>query len=176
MNDDQFQDMLADYLSGELDADRAAEFRAELESNEQRRRLAEELQAAAAALESNLISEEQAEAAVGSLAWDDIENQTQPHADPVAGRTQPGYEQASPHSRRWAGVLRYAAIIAFAFGGGYLSRGRETVEQTTPASLAPPAFVSAPLNEEYVAKYVKAAREYPQSSTFTRSLLMVARR
>jgi anti-sigma factor RsiW len=166
MNDEKFEELLADYLAGELDEQQAAAFRAELESNEQRRKRAQELQAAAAALEANLLSDEEARRRTESLSLQDIAMRGADRAPKVSSRlTRFGH-------RRLKAVLRYAAVIVLAFGAGFVVRGwrSDTREPSLPVTTA------APVNERYVQDYLRVTKAFPQSSAFSRSLLMLARR
>ena len=162
MNDEQFRELLADYLAGELDEQRAAELRAELEANAERRKLAHELQAAAAALEANTIRPEEAERRTGGLA--------------LAGVASAGAARESrrPLRRtRLQSALRYAAVIVLAFGAGFVVRGWR-LESTPIARPSPPS--TFPLNEHYVANFARATQAFPESPAFSRSLLMLARK
>ena len=76
------------------------------------------------------------------------------------------------HRRHWA-VLRYAAVIALAFGAGFFSRGRQ-METDKPAPAPPGANFN--MEQQYVSKYVKATQSFPESSSFSRALLMLARK
>lgn len=166
MTDEEFRDLLAEYIAGELDEQRAAAFRAELEANEQRRKLAEELQAAAAALEVNLVSEEQAEQRTAGLK---LETAAIRGPDAVS-------ETARPVVLRYArirAVLRYAAVVVVAFSAGFLARGWSSADQQVAARTEAPA---APINERYIDKFVEATQSFPESSSFARSLLALARR
>ena len=166
MNDEKFEKLLADYLAGELEEQQAAAFRAELESNEQRRKRAHEFQAAAAALEANLLSDEEARRRTESLNLQEIATRGAGGALGLSSRpTRFRY-------RRLNAVLRYAAVIVLAFGAGFVVRGWrfETRE------LSPPVTTVAPVNERYVDDYLRLTQAFPESSGFSRSLLMLARR
>lgn len=166
MNDERFEELLADYLAGELDEQQAAAFRAELESNEQRRKIAHELQAAAATLEANLLSDEEARRRTDSLSLQDIATRGAGGAPGLSSRpTRFRY-------RRLKAVLRYAAVIVLAFGAGFIVRGwrSETRELSLPVTAA------ASVNERYADDYLRVTQAFPQSSGFSRSLLMLARR
>jgi anti-sigma factor RsiW len=165
MNDAEFQELLADYLAGELDEHRAAAFRAELESNEERRKLAHELQAAAAALEVNALSDEESQRRVEALRFEDL------HAR-AAHAAQSSRPIRAGHPRLSA-VLRYAAVIALAFGAGFVVRGWRSEARESPAS---PVVSSSSINERYVTGYQRVSQAFPRSSSFTRSLLVLARR
>jgi anti-sigma factor RsiW len=161
MNDEEFRELLADYVAGELDEERAAVFRAELEANEERRRLARELQAAAAALEANVVSQEEAERRTAAL-------ELRGAAFSAAGSTRRGGGQ-----RRLPAVLRYAAVIVLAFGAGFLARGWQS---ESSAQAPPPLAQTVEINERYVTDFVKFTQSFPKSSTFSRSLLALARK
>jgi anti-sigma-K factor RskA len=166
MNDEEFQELLADYVAGELDEQQAAAFRAELESDAQRRQIAQQLQAAAAALEANVPSDEDAQSRTELLNLQDI-------ATRGAGGAP---EQISPPIRfryyRLRAVLRYAAVIVLAFGAGFVARGwRSDVQEPS----TPPVVITPTVNEGYAASYRRVAQAFPQSSSFSRSLLVLAR-
>jgi anti-sigma factor RsiW len=166
MNDEKFEELLADYLAGELDEQQAAVFRAELESNEQRRKRAQEFQAAAAALEANLLSDEEARRRTESLSLRDIAERGAGGAPELSSRpTRFGYH-------RLKAVLRYAAVIVLAFGAGFVVRGW----RSDAPELSPPIATAAPVNERYVDDYLRVTQAFPDSSGFSRSLLMLARR
>jgi anti-sigma factor RsiW len=160
MNDEKFRELLADYLAGELDEQQAAAFRAELEASPERRRLANELQAAAAALEANVLTDDEARRRTEGLELE----------VPLSVDGRRTLKPPRQYKRLFT-VLRYAAVIALAFGTGFLVRGWQSRSPAT-ASAPPPA---AEINERYLANFVEATQSFPQSSTFTRSLLMLAR-
>jgi anti-sigma factor RsiW len=161
MTEERFRELLVDYLAGELDEQRAAEFRAELAASAERRRLASELQAAAAALEANVLSDDEA-----GQRTERLELET-----PLLADGQHTAERA-PRYRVLFAALRYAAVVALAFGAGFLVRGWQSGSpEATPTPPPPTEF-----NERYVASFAEATQSFPQSSTFTRSLLMLARR
>jgi hypothetical protein len=173
MNEQEFQDKLADYLAGELTAAQAEAFRAALATDEPRRRLVDELQAAAAALECRDVAAPAAREATAELRYADIA------ARAGAGRTL----SLRPRARwfRFANAaVRYAAAIALAFVAGYYARGGSETAQTHPQPGVPgvssPAVAVAEtgVNDRYVAKYAKAARAFPNASSFSRSLMVVA--
>jgi anti-sigma factor RsiW len=166
MNDAEFQELLADYLAGELDEQQAAAFRAELEANEERHKLAQELQAAAAALEANVLSDQEAQRRSESLTLQDIQKRA----------AEVPKEWSRPNRSRYhrlKAVLRYAAVIVLAFGAGFVARGwRSDAWEPSP----PPVVSSPSIHERYVADYQRVAQAFPQSSSFARSLLVLAGR
>jgi anti-sigma factor RsiW len=181
MNDAEFRELLADYIGGELDEQRAAAFRAELEADPQRRRLAEELQAAAAALEANVVSPEEAKERTEALELARISRDS-------ANASRRALRADRVRSIRFRAVLRYAAVIVLAFGGGFLARGwmpgtRSSVgaaDQTRPVAgdqmSVPPLEVTTAINEQLVVNFRQATKSFPESSTFSRALLALARK
>lgn len=161
MNEKQFRELLANYIAGELDPQQAADFRAALQADEQRRKLVQELQAAAAVLEAGTISQEEAERRTAMLALDPSH----------AGVLSPHGRR--PERKRLFAVLRYAAVILVAFGAGFLARAWPAVDRTEPTR---PAVQATPINEVYVASFTKASESFPHASTFSRSLLALARK
>ena len=166
MNDVEFQDLLADYVAGELDEQQAAAFRAELESNAKRRQLAQQLQAAAAALEANVPSDEDAQSRTESLNLQDIATRAAAGApEQISGPIQFRYHHLKT-------FLRYAAVIVLAFGAGFVIGGwRSDVREPS----TPPVVITPTVNEGYAASYRRVAQAFPQSSSFSRSLLVLAR-
>ncbi|MFQ5806428.1 MAG: hypothetical protein ACE5I3_08260 [Phycisphaerae bacterium] len=167
MNDEKFRELLADYIAGELDDQQVAAFRAELEASEERRKLAHELQAAAAALETNVLSHEEAERRTAALEVEDARATSAGGADQRAARSAP------PRHDRLRAVLRYAAVIVLAFGSGFLARGwRSSDREVIPS---PPPLPGS-IDERYAADFIRVTQLFPESSTFSRSLLMLARK
>jgi hypothetical protein len=165
MNEEEFQKRLAEYIAGELDQQAAAAFRVELEHDEQRRKLADELQAAAAALETNTLSDEEARRRTDSLTFAELQARS-------AGAGWASHPAGAGHSGLKA-VLRYAAVIILAFGAGFLARGWQFESRQRPPALA---AVSESFNQGYAASYRQVEEAFPESSSFSRSLLMLARR
>ena len=176
MNEREFQDKLAEYLAGELSATEAEAFRAALASDERRRRLVDELQAAAAALEARDVSEEHAREATAELRFADIA------ARAAESRTL----TLHPHWMRFANVaLRYAAVIVLAFVAGFWARGGAW-NSVPPQSPAQPTVAetdsiesvdvgaTVEVNDRYVKKFAKASRAFPNASSFSRSLMVLA--
>lgn len=174
MNEREFLDRLADYLAGELDAAQAESFRAEIADDVRRRRLVDELQAAAAALECRALSDEQARDATAELRWSDVATRN------VAASASRSIIAPAAHRRFHAvGVaLRYAAVIALAFVSGYWTRGGA---ENRPNDAAPAALVSeaGPVRTDakdlYAAHYVKAGQSFPNASSFSRTIMALAR-
>ena len=171
MKDEKFRAMLADYLGGELDEQQVAAFRAELEANPERRKLADELQAAAAALEANVLSREEAERSTASLELDVATDKGMTLRVPSTGERPAG----ATHRRHYRlhAALRYAAVIVMAFGVGFLARGWLPANQEGAPPTAP---APTSINERYAARFVRATQSFPKSSTFSRSLLALARK
>jgi anti-sigma factor RsiW len=166
MNDREFHELLAEYVAGELDDERAAMFRAELDADPARRMLAQQYQAAAAALEAHLLSDEETERRAASLSFEQVASTA---TDGAGTRVNGLRGRRYVHLRA---ALRYAAVIALAFGAGFLARGRDTqTNETAP----PPAAVDASIDKRLAAKYTQASQSFPESPTFSRSLLMLAR-
>lgn len=166
MNDQKSRELLADYIAGELDERQAAAFRAELEANPERRRLAQELEAAAAALGANVVSCEEAERRTEALQLGDATLRA-PSASEGAMRS------IRPRHHRLGAILRYAAVIVVAFGAGFFVRGWPSGDRQP---VARPPTPSTPINERYVANFLEATQSFPGSSSFSRWLLTLARR
>lgn len=197
MNEREFQDKLADYLAGELTAAEAEAFRAALATDENRRRLVDELQAAAAALECHDVSEKIGRAATADLRFADIAARVG-GADTLSIADRSSLMTDGPVSRpilfRGLGVIhlavRYAAVIVLAFVAGYWFRGGgdegasriarpHTEPIVAPAAGSDLALVDMEdavdsVNERYVAKYAKATRTFPNASSFSRTLMVLA--
>jgi anti-sigma factor RsiW len=168
MNCREFREQLAEFIGGELDAEQHAAAQSHMQSCQECRERARGLEAAAAALEAGLVSPGEAERRTAAL--------TPPHAARPAA--------ASGRVLRVSTVLRYAAIIMLAFAGGYLVRGWRAGDGAAGQQLAqtgqtvvPPVIDAVPgVSRELADLYVRAAQKFPDSSTFSRSLLMLARR
>lgn len=154
-----FQDKLADWLGDELNPAERVEFEKHANQCAVCRKELEQLSHAARAVHMLRPSEAAVAAGVGRVAL------------PVA---------ATP--RRWsvaAALLRYAAVIAFAFVAGFVSRGapptetaaRPSLTATTPAAAAPPT-----IHPRIARNYQRAADQHPNASTLGLSLLSIARR
>lgn len=153
MTPERFETLLAESLAGEIsDADRA-ELESKLRSDPHRAARAGRLQAVAAELRR----------ALGSA----------PVAPPAPLR---GVSQRSA----WGVAARFAALVLISFGAGYAARGPaappsslDLRSQTgdTAAAGALLAGVDGPL----AARYASAVRRLPNATSFTRSLLAVAR-
>lgn len=147
MTNEQFNDLLADWLGDELSPDDRTAFERELAANPLRRAEAQRLR--------------EAQDLVRALA-----------------RPQPQLRQPHPAMLRVvAAALRYAAVIALAFAGGYMARGPDA-PATQPAAPRvveqPPA--RAPGDSRLADRYAAALRKFPDSPTLSHSLLMLARR
>ena len=170
MNEREFQDKLADYLAGEMNAAEAEAFRAALAADPERRRLADELQAAAAALECRAASDEEAREATAGLRWDDLAAR--------ARRTPVRAERPASRLRILNVALRYAAAIVLAFVAGYWARSSAAVAEREPAPIVRGpeiGSVGTEAAEQYAASYVKAARSFPNASSFSRTLMALAK-
>ena len=145
--------MLADYLGGELDPRKKAEF-------EQALRNDPELATEVASLQSALL-------ALKSL--DDGE---------AAARVVHGHEQAVTTSSRGASALRYAAMIGLAFVVGYVLRGMEAQPTPPPIERSEAGNqVDGQLDsrEDFPARLARNYLDQPGRSGFGRSLIAYAR-
>ena len=171
MNDERFESLLADYLTGELSPADEPEFRAELERNEQRRNLARSLQATAAALEADVPDLDEAEERSAAVPFDRI----------VLKHLSSRKPRSTGIARVGGAALRYAAVILLAFAAGYSARQWQGAEAApppvpTPVPLRVASAAPAQINDEYIANYARAARKFPQATSFSRALLAVASR
>ena len=150
---DDLRSMLADYLGGELDSRKKAEF-------EQAMRNDPELATEVASLQSALL-------ALKSL--DDGE---------AAARVVHGHEQAVTTSSRGASALRYAAMIGLAFVVGYVLRGMEAQPTPPPIERSEAGNqVDGQLDsrEDFPARLARNYLDQPGRSGFGRSLIAYAR-
>lgn len=155
MNCQQFQQILADYIAGELPPGQHAD--AQLHPS-QCRACAEELaglQSAAAVLDSGRLTVAAAERHV---------------IEPTPQSSVRLAPPAAASSRSIApALLRYAAAIAVAFAAGYALRGARPVPAPAPAD---PSIAAAPA--VVIERYNTLARERPDTPSFSRSLLALA--
>lgn len=149
---DADEQRLADYLSGELDERQSADFERRLAEDPRLDREARELRAAAAAVGMHAVDLDEAEAR-------------------TRGATLPRGLAPAPRSGRWISALRYAAVILIAFGAGFWLRGRAAPLRAQHAPAPRPS-----IETQLIEQYARAGRENPNSSSFSRALLAVARR
>ena len=150
---DNLRSMLADYLGGELDSRKKAEF-------EQAMRNDPELATEVASLQSALH-------ALRSL--DDGEE---------TAREAQGHEQAVTTSSRGASALRYAAMIGLAFVVGYVLRGMEAQPTPPPIERSEAGNqVDGQLDsrEDFPARLARNYLDQSGRSGFGRSLIAYAR-
>ncbi len=150
MTRDELKAMLADYLGNELDGDRKREFEAALASDSE---FAAEVRGLQETLER-------------------LRTLDAPTPMPTA-TSKGGRSLAVPR------VLRYAAVLALAFVGGYLARGPAAVELSkTPSETATqePAVTSfSDSSDEWRLRLAKRYVEHPSDSSLARSLVALAR-
>ena len=167
MNDARFEELLAGLLGDELTSAERAELDEALAADPARAARARELQATVAVLRS----------AVGAA-------EAQPVSAPWTGQ-RPWIRR-----RTWPlALLRYAAVIALAFGAGHWVRGRQDTSRSpvpvpgpTNGAVATPAAVVDPLapggsgwSPALAQRWTAAAQQYPHASEFSRALLALAR-
>ena len=145
MNRDELKAMLADYLGDELDAGRKSEFEAALADDP-------EFTAEVKGLQDTLQT---------------LRTLDEPTATPLV----------APRADRLLkvpGLWRYAAVVAFAFVGGYLARGPAVQFPTTPSGSAMKQPASDP-SSEWRLRLAKRYVEHPSDSSLARSLVALAR-
>jgi anti-sigma factor RsiW len=159
MNCRTFREQLADLVAGELDSSQRAAAHEHMRTCAQCRELARGLEAAAAVVEADVVSPEEAERQTAGLAL------PKPHGvrPAVVRRRYP----------RLPTILRYAAVILLAFAGGYSARGWRASEIASPP---PPDDRASPVGRELAQRYAMAMEQFPNSSALSRSLLALARR
>ena len=159
MNCRTFREQLADLVAGELDSPQRAAAHEHMQTCEQCRELARGLEAAAAVVEADVVSLEEAERQTAAL--------TPPKPD--------GVRPAIVRRRyaRLSTIVRYAAVILLAFASGYSARGWRAGEVASPL---PPDDRASPVISEFAQRYAVATEQFPDSSTLSRSLLALARR
>lgn len=159
MNCRTFREQLADLVAGELDSQQRAAAHEHMQTCEQCRELARGLEAAAAVVEADVVSPEEAERQTAALA------PPKPHGmrPAIVRRRYP----------RLSTIVRYAAVILLAFAGGYSARGWRADEIASPL---PPDDRASPVSSELAQRYAIATEQFPDSSALSRSLLALARR
>lgn len=149
MTRDELKAMLADYLGDELDGDRKREFEAAVASDP-------EFGAEVRGLQETLKTLRTLDAVT-----------PMPTATSKGGRSLPVPK-----------LLRYAAILALAFVGGYMARGPAVRLPTTPpeTTTQEPAGTSfSESSDEWRRRLAKRYVEHPSDSSLARSLVAFAR-
>ena len=164
MEHDRAQDMLADYLGGELDEAQARQFEAHLTENPALAAEVDSLRGTLAAMRA--LDEPAATPAPRDAA--PLVKTDEPPALPRVDNRAPW--------RRMSGVLRYAAVVVFAFGAGYLAnavnRGPDT---STPARVVEPAPEAPDGAGLWEARVRVAYAEQHGRSGLARSLIALSR-
>ena len=145
MNRDELKAMLADYLGDELDAQRKSEFEAALADDPEFKAEVRGLQETLQALRS-------------------LDEPTE--ASTVVGQ--------AGHPSKVPGLWRYAAVVTFAFVGGYFARGPAVQLPTTPPGITTQRPVSDP-SDEWRLRLAKRYAEHPSDSSLARSFVALAR-
>ncbi len=145
MTRDELKAMLADYLGDELSVEQRQQFEAALVNDTE---FAEEVDGLKQTLQTIRLLDEP----VATKATQD---------DAIRPAIMPG-------------LLRYAAILVFAFIGGYLARGSQTeqLQVNLPDSVNQPANNSL---SDWQLKFAKQYIEHPSDSSLARSLVALAR-
>ncbi len=159
MNCRTFREQLADLVAGELDSPQRAAAHEHMQTCEQCRELARGLEAAAAVVEADVVSLEEAERQTAALT------PPKPHGvrPAIVRRRYP----------RLSTIVRYAAVILLAFASGYSARGWRADEDVSEALAVDGA---SRVSGELVDRYTKATEQFPNSSALSRSLLALAQR
>lgn len=145
MTRDELKAMLADYLGDELSAEQRQQFEAALVNDSE---FAEEVDGLKQTLQTIRLLDE-----------------------PVAANTN---QDDVARSVVKPSLLRYAAILVFAFIGGYLTRGPQIVQlPTDPQANSIKTLSSNP--SEWQLKFAKQYIEHPSDSSLARSLVALAR-
>ena len=145
MTRDELKAMLADYLGDELDGDRNREFEAALAKDP---KFAAEVRGLQETLERL---------------------RTLDAPTPMPTATSKGARSSAVPR-----LLRYAAVLALAFVGGYLARGPAAELPQPPLTGTSQEIVGAPSNESTDAwrlRLAKAYAEHPSDSSLARSLI-----
>lgn len=149
MNRDELKAMLADYLGDELDAERKSEFETALADDP-------EFDAEIKGLQGTLQT---------------LRMMDEPTATPIV----------APRADRLLkvpGLWRYAAVVAFAFVGGYLARGPAVELSTTPSGITTKERLGTSFSDpsnEWRLRLAKLYVEHPSDSSLARSLVALAR-
>lgn len=163
MTDEQFQERAAEFLSGEMNEPDRQNFRAELERSPARAQLFRELEAAQRLVRNGAPSLEQAEQRTRHLPV--------PAAPSTASRRT---SRLRPNPLAF--VLRYAAVIALAFCSGYLVRDIGAAGQPTQPTRPEHVDGLGGFEARFARNYVQTIRQRPTATTFSRTLLALARR
>jgi hypothetical protein len=170
-----FRAQLAELIGGELDPARHAAAVEHLKTCPDCRAHAGGLEAAAEAVQATLLSHEEALRQTAGL--------TAPHA--VRGEygevaAPPSYGISRSYSRTpWlTRLVRYAAMIMVAFAAGFMYGSRQLPEADLPVPIVVDPAMGIPVqptvNPVYVWRFAQASKDYPDSSTLSRSLLSLA--
>ena len=149
MNRDELKAMLADYLGDELDAERKSEFETALADDP-------EFTAEVKGLQETLQT---------------LRTLDEPTATPIV----------APRADRLLkvpGLWRYAAVVAFAFVGGYLARSPAVQIATSPAKTITQESTGNSFSDptsEWRLRLAKRYVEHPSDSSLARSLVALAR-
>ena len=201
MNCREFENCKAEYLAGELSADAFEAAGGHVESCAECRAEIAGLQAAAAVFEAGRLGESEARELAGTSGT--MRSGAEPMM-PIAGLA--AHERGDLHVEARLGdppgttrtpvrrisirrgapaLLRYAAVVALAFGAGYWMRGPGVSRSAASpiatgknpdSALSDPLTDDRPVNPAFVKGYRRATEEYPSASSFSKSLLALARR
>ncbi|MBU0638208.1 MAG: zf-HC2 domain-containing protein [Planctomycetes bacterium] len=156
MNCAMFRERLADYIGGELEPEQHAVFATHVSECPTCRAEVRALQAAAAVLDAGVLSREEAAERTATLA------------PPVAVAAR--VPRLARRPRMIYAALRYAAVVALAFGAGYGARGW----RVTPVESPPVVVVERQINPRLVHRLEQAAKRFPRSTSLSWSLLCLA--
>lgn len=154
-NPDDLRNMLADYLGGELDPRKRAEFERAMQNDPE---LAMEVTSLQSALDDLRLLDYGEEAV----------------------RTAQVQEQTVSSSRRGVSTLRFAAMIGLAFVVGYVLRGMEPQPLLPPTQNGNPNAErqvdnQSPSQEDFPTRLARHYLDQPGRSGFGRSLIAYAR-
>lgn len=159
MNCEILQARLADYVAGELSAPERLAADAHLAECGACHRQANELSATERMLRNGVAPQTNAEHAVSGVELPKLDDRRS-----LPTRTAPA-------------ALRYVAVVALGFLGGYLTRDRNLNDKPSMQPNNAPARVmeTLPVNPAFVARYQAAETTFPAATSFSRSLLVLAR-